>query len=108
MRGPDGQPLRDERGRLMVNAAPIVVAPVAGPFADARLTACPQAEIRQPGGWVGRMLAVSAQHRAGVPLSAMLDKPTAVVTEGLVVLEAERMQVEAYEREQARKQAERG
>lgn len=88
--------------------APKVLRPVAGPAESMRFVRCPIAEVREPGGWVQRVLEAASQHQAGVPLRDIVREPTAVLTEGLAVLDAERRQVEHFERERAAEQARRG
>ena len=72
-----------------------IVRPIAGPLEDARVSACPLADIREPSGWVSRVMAVAVKVESGASLSQVVERPTAVVTEALAVLANERAHVAA-------------
>jgi hypothetical protein len=88
----------------MVRGA-MVLRPAGPVTADALFAACPQATIRQPGGWVERLLTIGRRMLDGVPLETMITRPTDALLEGLSVLADARREVQAFERERAEREA---
>lgn len=82
----------------------VIVRPAEGPVADHPFSACPVAEIRKPDGWVLEVMRIAAQHRAGVPLSALAPSPTDALVEAVRVMDEERHHLAAFERRLAEKE----
>lgn len=76
----------------------MVLRPAGEQTAEALFAGCPQASIREPGGWVQRVLVTARRMLDGVPLSAMVERPTDALLDALSVLAGARQEVEAFER----------